>query len=82
MKADLPAALEIEQRIRSFFDLHILPFITEQGYSNQAVDKLLAAIGGWADVGTRLRWPYRCIPGSEAVRLRPVARRLVPELFP
>ncbi len=60
---------------------YIHPYITTQGYSNQAVDKLLIAIGGWADVGTRLRWPYRWVPEDDADRLRPVAREMLPELF-
>ena len=61
MRVDLPAALELEQRIRRFMDMEIAPFIVRDGYANPALDKLLAAIGGWADVGTRLRWPYRWI---------------------
>ena len=51
------------------------------GYSNAALDKLLAAIGGWGPVGTRLRRPYRWIDEAEAVRLRPMARSMMPELF-
>jgi len=80
MESDLDAALELEERIRQFMDVHVRP-LTEQGYSNQAVDKLLAAIGDWANVGTRLRWPYEGIPSTEADRLRPVARNLLPEFF-
>ena len=34
-----------------------------------------------ADVGTRLRWPYRWIEAEVAERLRPIARAMVPELF-
>ena len=82
MKHDMTQALEVEKRIQQFMDEHIVPFITQQRYSNQALDKLLAAIGGWADIGTRLRWPYRWIPEKEAERLRPIARQIIPELFP
>lgn len=81
MTTDPPRALEIERRIQSFLSQHILPFGKEQGYCNAALDKLLAAIGGWADIGTRLRWPYRFTAQAEADRLRPVARQLIPELF-
>jgi 4-hydroxy-tetrahydrodipicolinate synthase len=81
MATDLPAALELETRIQMFMHDHIVPFITGQGYSNQSVDKLLAAIGQWADIGPRLRWPYRWIPASEADRLRPIAQNLLPEFF-
>jgi len=81
MQKDVVEALRIEREITSFFALHILPFITQEGYCNAACDKLLAAIGGWSTVGTRLRWPYRSIPLEEAERLRPLARAAIPELF-
>lgn len=80
MNTDLDAALEIETRIRQFVLGHILPF-AEQGYSNAALDKLLAAVGGWAPVGTRLRRPYTSIDPEAALRLRPVARDLIPEIM-
>jgi len=79
MRTDLPAALEVEARLRKFMSEHIAPFITEQSYCNAACDRLMASIGGWADVGWRMRWPYRAIPAEEAARLRPVVRELLPE---
>jgi 4-hydroxy-tetrahydrodipicolinate synthase len=81
MESDLASALELESRIRRFMSEWILPFRRDHGIANQGLDKLLAAIGGWAEVGTRLRWPYSWIPEEEALRLRPVARHLMPELF-
>lgn len=81
MAADLAGALEMERSLRLFMDEHIVPFRRDHGFGNPALDKLLAAIGGWGPVGTRLRRPYRWIPQSEADRLRPVARRMLPELF-
>jgi dihydrodipicolinate synthase/N-acetylneuraminate lyase len=81
MGGDIDAALDLERRICRFMDEHIVPFRSEQGYSNAALDKLLAAIGGWGPVGTRLRRPYRWIAQSEAERLRPIARSGLPELF-
>jgi dihydrodipicolinate synthase/N-acetylneuraminate lyase len=80
MRTDIEAALDIERRICTFMDEHIVPFRRDHGYSNAALDKLLAAIGGWAPVGSRLRRPYRWIDEAEAVRLRPVARRMMPEI--
>ena len=56
---DMIAALEFETRLLGFFRDHVLPLRDASGYSNAALDKLLAAVGGWADIGTRLRWPYR-----------------------
>jgi hypothetical protein len=79
MARDLPAAREVEARLRRFMSEHIAPFITEQGYCNAACDRLMACVGGWADVGWRMRWPYRSIPAEEALRLRPVVRELIPE---
>jgi dihydrodipicolinate synthase/N-acetylneuraminate lyase len=81
MQADLPGALELEARIRRFMDAEIAPLIVQEGYPNGALDKLLAAMGGWADVGTRLRWPYRWLEPQEAIRLRPIAKSMLPELF-
>ncbi|MCH5378225.1 MAG: dihydrodipicolinate synthase family protein [Planctomycetes bacterium] len=79
---DPPAALELERRLRQFMDRYIAPFIDQEHYCNGACDRLLAMIGSWADVGWRMRWPYRSIPASEAERLRPIARELLPEFFP
>jgi dihydrodipicolinate synthase/N-acetylneuraminate lyase len=82
MMQDRPKdALEVEHRLGQFLASHVLPFQAD-GYSNPALDKLLAHIGGWAPIGTRIRWPYRWIPESVAEQLRPVARVELPELFP
>lgn len=80
MANDLKEALEIEKRILSFFDECIVPFKIA-GHTNPALDKFLAAVGGWANIGTRLRWPYKSIPENEveAVRLR--AKKWLPEFF-
>ncbi|MFC5086672.1 dihydrodipicolinate synthase family protein [Microvirga arabica] len=81
MSFDLPAALDLECRIRTFLDTYILPYRLNGGHSNAALDKLLASIGNWAPIGTRLRRPYRWIAEAEANRLRSIARDLLPELF-
>lgn len=81
MSTDMERALDIERRIQKFMTNCISPFITEQGYCNAACDKLMSVIGGWADVGSRMRWPYRSIPVSEAERLRPVAYEMIPEIM-
>ncbi|ANL83463.1 dihydrodipicolinate synthase family protein [Rhizobium phaseoli] len=81
MHTDIDAALEIESRICAFMDSDIVPFRREHGYSNAALDKLLAAIGDWGPVTTRLRWPYRFISEQDANGLRDRARRMIPELF-
>ncbi len=81
MRVDLPRALELEKRIREFFDSWISPYITQHGYPNGAADKLLSVIGGWARIGSRLRLPYRWIDETEAARLRDIAARLIPEIL-
>ena len=79
MGTDYDAALALEGKIQGFFNEWILPLRDEGGYSNMALDKLLAAIGGWATGGTRLRWPYRGVDESEALRLRKIARERLPD---
>jgi len=81
MLTDLDAALEVEGRLGQFMTQHIVPYITEQGYCPAACDRLLAQIGGWADVGEKMRWPYRAIPKAEADRLRVIAEEVVPEFL-
>lgn len=81
MASEPERALEIEARIQRFQAQHILPYRTLHGIGNMGLDKLMAAVGGWAPVGTRLRWPYSWVPEEEAARLRPVAHTMIPELF-
>jgi dihydrodipicolinate synthase/N-acetylneuraminate lyase len=81
MLTDMPRALNLEKWIQLFMSQHIQPYISTKGYSNQAADKLLAAIGGWANVGTRLRWPYQGIDESEVASLRAIAYEMMSEFF-
>ncbi|MFS8110580.1 dihydrodipicolinate synthase family protein [Rhizobium jaguaris] len=81
MQEDIHAALDLERRICKFMETHIVPYRQRLGYSNAALDKLLCAIGNWGPVGTGLRWPYRSIDMSEAIRLRDIARTELSELF-
>ena len=78
MSTDYDAALALERKILSFLDECIMPVRAQGGYSNQALDKLLAAIGGWSKAGLRLRWPYRGLDEIEAQRLRAAARKRLP----
>lgn len=78
---DLPAALELEGRINRFMSECISPFITEYHYPNHACDRLMALVGGWADVGSKLRWPYRSIPEPFVEPVRQKALKLIPEFF-
>lgn len=80
-RVDLPAAVELQERILHFMEGHIAPFITRERYCNAACDRLLALVGGWADVGDQMRWPYRSIPVSSVAAVRSSARQLLPEFF-
>jgi dihydrodipicolinate synthase/N-acetylneuraminate lyase len=80
MDTDAIGAEALGARIMSFFDQHIAP-LKARGYSNTALDKTLAAIGGWAPIGTRVRWPYSSVPDEEVAVLAPLARAALPELF-
>jgi len=80
MHTDMEEALAVEQLIQLFFSRYIVPF-AQQGYSNPALDKLLAATGNWSDVGTRLRWPYRWIPMAEVAGVRQGAHNILPNWF-
>ncbi|MEZ4671726.1 MAG: dihydrodipicolinate synthase family protein [Anaerolineae bacterium] len=81
MPVNLTGALEIEHRIRQYFDEYITPYISERHYSNGAVDKLLSVIGRWAHIGSRLRLPYRWIDETEAERLRQIGLQVIPEIL-
>jgi 4-hydroxy-tetrahydrodipicolinate synthase len=81
MLTDLSRALHMEKWIQLFMSQYIQPYISNKGYANQAADKLLAAIGGWANIGTRLRWPYIGIDEGDALKLRAIAHELMPEFF-
>ncbi len=78
---DMSAALELEKRVNQFMSGLIAPFITEQHYPNHACDRFMALLGGWADVGSKLRWPYRSIPESYILTIRERSRQIIPEFF-
>ncbi|GAA1612143.1 dihydrodipicolinate synthase family protein [Kribbella sancticallisti] len=80
IRTDPEAALDVERRIGEFFAEHIAP-LQSAGLSNPALDKFLAAVGGWADVGTRVRWPMTFATQRQVDAAQPAARRLLPELF-
>lgn len=79
MSSDPQGALDLERRILAFFDEQMGP-LQRSGYSNPALDKFLAATGGWGNAGTRVRWPYRSVPQEAVEVARTSAARLVPEL--
>ena len=74
MRRDWGEAKRIEEQIQRFLTTYVVPFRERRGFSNMALDKLLAFIGNWCPIGTRLRWPYVGIDESEAKPLRVRAR--------
>ncbi|ACU04428.1 dihydrodipicolinate synthase family protein [Pedobacter heparinus] len=74
-------AFELETRIQRFMNECIVPYITDQGYANQAVDKFMAAVGGWTPISPRLRWPYRWIPEEDVPAIRKKCKEILPEVF-
>ncbi len=81
MRNDMGSALELEKRIKKFMSELIEPFIAKQYFSNHACDRFMAMVGGWADVGTRLRWPYKSIPEDMVKPVRNKACQIIPEFF-
>jgi dihydrodipicolinate synthase/N-acetylneuraminate lyase len=81
MTRDLPAAQEIGRRLTAWRARHIVPLNQQLGFAGPYNDKLFAAIGDWAPIGTRMRWPYRGVEPALAASLRPAARAEVPEIF-
>ena len=81
IQTDMEAALKLEKRVKIFMKNLIEPFITKQFYSNQACDRFMALLGVWADVGSKLRWPYQSIPGELAEPVRTQAKQIIPEFF-
>ncbi len=78
--AEPAAAREVEARLQRFMVRHVTP-LADAGYGDPALDKTLCAIGGWAPVGTRVRWPHRSVPEEAIPALRAAAERAVPELL-
>lgn len=80
MLNDLNESLIVEQRVSEFFEKCIIPF-AKAGYSDPALDKLLAFAGGWSLINTKLRWPYRWIGTAEALSVRKCAKKMLPEIL-
>ena len=81
MKKDMESAFEVQSRIQLFMNNCIVPFIRDKGYSNQAADKFMAAVGGWTSIQPRLRWPYRWIGEDEVKQTRQIGKNILPEFF-
>ncbi|MEO6917064.1 MAG: dihydrodipicolinate synthase family protein [Chitinophagaceae bacterium] len=81
MHIDMDSALELQSRIQVFISDQILPLIIKEHYSSAAIDKFLAAITNWAEVGTKIRWPYQSIDPARTAKVAEAARQTIPEFF-
>lgn len=81
MEAEPEAADDLQRRLDDFFATAVAP-LAATGLSGVALDKLLAAVGGWSDAGLRVRWPRTAAPADSVKKVRAVARDIVPELVP
>lgn len=79
--SDPDRALRIEGTIRRFFSAHVAPLIERDGISNFAVDKMLAAIGGWSAVSGSVRWPHDRVPREIAEAIGQQARLDMRDFF-
>ncbi len=80
MKVDPLAALAFEARILEFFQCSVMPIVAD-GYCPAALDKALCAAGGWCEMPSRMRWPYRSVEDNKVMELAEAARRALPELW-
>ncbi|MDG4882052.1 dihydrodipicolinate synthase family protein [Mesorhizobium sp. WSM4884] len=74
-----PDAIEMQARIGAFLADHVLPLRERCQVSDAALDKAMAAAGGWGNIGPRLLWPYCCVPDAEIVPLATAVRTSFPE---
>ena len=79
--SDPAAAISLETCIVQFLKKNVMPLAQARGLSDPALDKLLAAAGGWGPIGPRLLWPYSFATTAEVDQISRAARRELPELF-
>lgn len=81
IKTDLAAAEDLEARFVKFLRTHLIPVARRDGLSDAALDKLMAAAGGWGPISARLMWPYSFADDETVAAVARAARDEMPELF-
>ncbi|CCV08547.1 conserved hypothetical protein [Mesorhizobium metallidurans STM 2683] len=81
IRAGEQAAVEMQARIQAFLADHVLPFRARYGVSDAALDKAMAAAGGWSSIGPRLLWPYSSVPDEDIPPLATAVRAAFPGWF-
>lgn len=81
IETDLAAAQDLEARFVKFLRTHLIPVARRDGLSDAALDKLMAAAGGWGPISARLMWPYSFADEDTVAAVARAARDEMPELF-
>lgn len=81
IESDQAAADELETRLNRFLNEHVVPLRTSHGLSDAALDKLMAAAGGWGPVSQRLLWPYSSATDDMVKAVAKAARNLLPDFL-
>jgi len=81
IETDPEAALDLEARFRRFLHATMIPLARDHGLSDAALDKAMAAAGGWGPVGPDLLWPYSGATPELVAQVRDCARDLLPDLM-
>ena len=79
IREDPNKALEREERIQAVFKTALAPH--RERFSHAALDKALAAAGGWTPIAPAVRWPLSSISFSDTQRLSATFRQGLPFLF-
>jgi len=77
-RSDPDAALATEARIAAFMAEAIAPILAA-GHPGYAVDKAMAAAGGWTTITPRLLWPCEGLADTDVARIGDAAGRHIPE---
>lgn len=79
--SDPEAARDVERRFQSFMAEAVIPPAKSAGLSDAALDKMMAAAGGWGPIGPALLWPYYGATLQMVAHARESALRHVPDLM-
>lgn len=79
--SDPDGAANLEGRIQSFMQTHVVPLVASHGLSHAALDKMMAEAGGWGPVTARLMWPHVSAPPEAVSQAATAARAMLPEFF-
>ena len=78
---DPEVARDVEDRFRRFLHETMIPLARDHGLSDAALDKAMAAAGGWGPVGPDLLWPYSGATPGMVETIRASAQDLLPDLM-